>query len=546
MQPGPLNPANLPPGALVGPWRIVDRRGSGTYGSVYLAEGTAPEGSGIVALKLAHHPWNARFGREAELLSRLRHPCVPRLFGQGHWLAPSGLPHFWLAMELVEGIPLYEWARAIRPSSRQVLQVLAGVARALEATHAAGGVHRDVKGDNVLVRLSDGQPFLIDFGSGSYQGAPSMTWQVFPPGTPPYRSPEAWRFAVHIGQQPVKIFSPTPADDVFALGVTAYKLVTGEYPPSPEPLDPRSHVWRTDGPGPQPARELNSRCAPELSALSSRMLSRQPEARGSARELAEALEHAAREAGPEADAPLFVGGEPQPISSRAAGASQSSDAEATLQPIPPRARRRSSERDATPHPIAPRTSGTSQPSETDAAPQLITPRASGTSRPSEMDASPQLREHDPSWRPRLALASAAGFLALGAIWVLNHWSREHAEWVRLTQPEDARDAGTAAVGESVLTAPVASAHAPSAGTPIAQEIPSEPLPGQIRTDARGRCPMPDLIPLKGGCWMKLNNGPKECAESEFSYTYKGACYVPVFRIRGRPATSSPPETRDGG
>jgi hypothetical protein len=58
--------------------------------------------------------------------------------------------------------------------------------------------------------------------------------------------------------------------------------------------------------------------------------------------------------------------------------------------------------------------------------------------------------------------------------------------------------------------------------------------------------MPDLIPLKGGCWMKLNNGPKECAESEFSYTYKGACYVPVFRIRGRPATSSPPETRDGG
>ncbi len=101
MQPGPLNPANLPPGALVGPWRIVDRRGSGTYGSVYLAEGTAPEGSGIVALKLAHHPWNARFGREAELLSRLRHPCVPRLFGQGHWLAPSGLPHFWLAMELV-------------------------------------------------------------------------------------------------------------------------------------------------------------------------------------------------------------------------------------------------------------------------------------------------------------------------------------------------------------------------------------------------------------------------------------------------------------
>src|SRR5687768_8028057 len=104
----------------------------------------------------------------------------------------------WLEMRERPPLPLYEWAQAFFPSSRQVLRVPADLARALEATHAAGGVHRDVKGDNVLVRLEDGQVFLTDFGSGNYPGAAMLTWQVFPPGTPPYRSPEAYRFALNI------------------------------------------------------------------------------------------------------------------------------------------------------------------------------------------------------------------------------------------------------------------------------------------------------------------------------------------------------------
>jgi serine/threonine-protein kinase len=311
MQPGPLTPASLPPGSRVGPWRIVDARGRGTYGAVYLAEGVAPEAAGLAALKLALHPWDERFGREAELLARLRCPAVPRLLDHGQWQSPAGVRHPYLAMQLVDGIPLYAWARAFGPSSRQVLRVLAQLARALEATHAAGGVHRDVKGDNVLVRLSDGQAFLVDFGSGTYPGAAPLTGTVFPPGTPPYRSPEAYRFALNILKSPVKVHAPTPAEDVFALGVTAYKLVTDEYPPSPQPLDVRFHVWKTDGPGPDPASRLNRRCAPELSALISRMLSRQPEARGTARELARALERAARKSGPEADAPLFRGQAPR-------------------------------------------------------------------------------------------------------------------------------------------------------------------------------------------------------------------------------------------
>jgi serine/threonine-protein kinase len=286
----------------------VDRLGRGTHGSVYLAEGVVPEATGRVAVKLSHHPLNARFVREAELLSRLHHPSVPRLIGQGQWTARGRMPHAWLAMEFVDGLPLYEWARAFQPSSRQVLRVLAELARALEATHALGGVHRDVKGDNALVRTADGRAFLIDFGSCTYPGAAPLTQPVFPPQTQEYRSPEAFHFGRNILKSQVKVYSPKPDEDVFALGVTGYRLVTGEYPPLPDPTDAHYSVWRTEGLGPLPAQALNPCCTPELSALISRMLSREPEARGSAGELARALEKAARKRGQRADVSLFVGG----------------------------------------------------------------------------------------------------------------------------------------------------------------------------------------------------------------------------------------------
>jgi serine/threonine protein kinase len=312
MEMGNLNPAYLPPGTQVGPWRVLEQRGRGTYGAVYRAVGVEAAAD-VVALKLALYPSDARFAREVELLSRIRHPAVPAIRNHGQWQNPEGPPYPWLAMEFVEGTSLYEWAREQRPTSRQVLQLLARLARALEATHAAGGIHRDVKGSNVLVRHADGQAFLTDFGSGHHVGAATLTFLPFPPGTPAYRAPEAWTSVLRSGRKTwAAPYAPTATDDVFALGVAAYRLVAQRYPPSMPPERKASGRWRLEDSGARSARASNSRCTPVLDDLIARMLALRPDARGSARELAEALEKAARTVGADADVPLFTGDEPRP------------------------------------------------------------------------------------------------------------------------------------------------------------------------------------------------------------------------------------------
>ncbi len=113
------------------------------------------------------------------------------------------------------------------------------------------------------------------------------------------------------------------------------------------------------------------------------------------------------------------------------------------------------------------------------------------------------------------------------------------------QREEASDAGSVAVGESVLTAPVASRHTPSAGTLIALEVPPKPLSGQLRPNAQGRCPFKNLVIINGGCWMKVDDDSENCTGNENGFAYQGACYMPAMKAQS-PATSDPQESRDGG
>jgi serine/threonine protein kinase len=227
--------------------------------------------------------------REVELLSRLSHPSIPRLLDRGG-PPPRGDEYPFFVMEWVEGTPLYAWAEQYAPSNPQVCRVLAQLARALEAVHAAGAVHRDVKGDNVLVRLSDRRGVLIDFGSCHFAGAERLTWQSLPPGTPEYFSPQMALFYLHSLRQPDGYYPPSPADDLYALGVMAYRLVMGQYPPRFETRQDEQGHWQAAGPDVRPLLERNPRVEPPLREVIVRLLSSAPEDRGTAAQVAQALE----------------------------------------------------------------------------------------------------------------------------------------------------------------------------------------------------------------------------------------------------------------
>src|SRR4051812_17044319 len=87
------DPRSLPPGTRVGSWRVESFRGRGVFGTVYRAVHATSALPSPVALKLAVHPRDPRFEREAELLSRLRHPNVPLLLDSGQWRHSSGFLH---------------------------------------------------------------------------------------------------------------------------------------------------------------------------------------------------------------------------------------------------------------------------------------------------------------------------------------------------------------------------------------------------------------------------------------------------------------------
>ncbi len=261
----------------------------GVNGAVYRAVRVGQEHAPPVALKLALMPRDPRFAREVVLLSRTHHPSIPRLVDSGEWQHPSGSSHPYIVMEWVDGVPLYEWARQHVPSPPQVLRLLAQLAGALQELHAQGGVHRDVKGDNILVRCSDGRAVLTDFGSGTFPGATTLTPPAWHPGTPAYRSPEAALLELHSPRDRSARHTAAPADDLYSLGVTVCRLLTGEYPRPGELSQDEHGTWHMASVFLPPAL---FQVEPKLRAIILRLLSVRPEERGTAAQLAKTLQQA--------------------------------------------------------------------------------------------------------------------------------------------------------------------------------------------------------------------------------------------------------------
>jgi len=476
------SPTTLPAGTTVGAWRITGARGRGSYGTIYTAVSREHGGTAPVALKLAVYSADPRFEREAELLSRIRHPSVPRLLDTGLWRAWTGRAHPFLVMEWADGVPLYEWAAWRNPTSRQVLALVAQAARALQATHEVSGVHRDVKGDNMLVRPADGRLFLTDFGSGYFAGAERLTPLPRLTSTPAYRSPQVWQCLRQAGPEARFPLLARPSDDIFALGVTAYRLVTDSYPPSTHPYDEESRCWQPGGGGARPPRQLNPRVDAQLNALILRMLSVRPEERGTAGELAEALERGVAYGGPVADAPLFEWEMRKPSEW-----TQEEWAEVEHLGHRPRHRARPSAHEA----------------------QSTVPAQPARAR---------------NWSPWLA-----AMLALGL------WPGE-TDSVRTKPQLTAEDRQPVSLGDTSLNQ-AATPKKDAIQKAIVLEVPKQPRPGQLKTDAKGRCP-DNLIAINGGCWLKVDLKPEYCHGNVF--TYQGGCYMPI-NASGPVPTSAPSE-----
>ncbi|MFI5881180.1 serine/threonine-protein kinase [Streptomyces sp. NPDC051554] len=215
--------------------------------------------------------------REARALARVEHPNVVTI----HHIVDEGVGTYpWLVMELVQGGSLADRLARGPMAPAEAAHLGIGVLDALNAAHAAGVQHRDVKPANVLLR-TDGRPVLTDFGIAAIRDATALTATGSIIGTPDYMAPER-----------VSGQSGGPAADLWSLAMMLYVAVEGHHPlQRGTTLATLAAVLQEDVPPPVRAGSLT----PVLSCV----LVRDPEARPDAGTVGRMLAAAAAQQQPE-------------------------------------------------------------------------------------------------------------------------------------------------------------------------------------------------------------------------------------------------------
>jgi eukaryotic-like serine/threonine-protein kinase len=203
---------------LAGRYEILKLIGRGGMGAVYKARDT--ELDRIVALKLIRPEFAKnpeilrRFKQELILARQVTHKNVIRIFDLGQ---SDGIK--FITMDFVEGQDLRQLLlERGKLAPEQAARIMLQICRALEAAHAEGVIHRDLKPQNVMLD-ANGRVYVMDFGIARSAFLPGMTQTGALIGTPEYMSPEQAR-----GEK------LTERSDIFSLGIILYELLTAKSP----------------------------------------------------------------------------------------------------------------------------------------------------------------------------------------------------------------------------------------------------------------------------------------------------------------------------
>jgi hypothetical protein len=262
-----LEPAEKPDEiGRLGAYRVLRVLGVGGMGVVFLAED--PQLKRLLALKAlkpalaASGAARQRFLREARAAAAIDHEHVISIYqvGEAH-----GVP--FLAMPLLKGESLGDRLRREgRLPLPEVLRIGREMAEGLEAAHASGLVHRDVKPSNVWLEAGRSRVKILDFGLARGKDDARLTHAGSVLGTPAYMAPE---------QAEGK--AVTLRCDLYSLGCVLYHLSTGRAPfKGPNVMNVLKQVWLETA---RPLHEWNPEAPPELSRLVAQLMAKDPAAR---------------------------------------------------------------------------------------------------------------------------------------------------------------------------------------------------------------------------------------------------------------------------